>query len=425
MSPQQLDGQLPQVTDDIYSLGSTLYELLTSRAPFFTGDIPHQVRSLPPQPIEKRLAQLRINNSIPPSVGSAIMACLAKEPEKRPQSAAAIARQLGLETNTKSAPAVTAPPAFTPASPLAAGVTPPPTLTPAPEQPSHAPLPIEAAVPINSAVSTEKPVAPASGPNLGRPRRSLVAVGILTLLLTVAGGTWWQSKRPISNNPSAAPAPEFTTLFNGHDFSGWEGDPKFWSIQDGAITAIAGTSKDRRPLAVFWRGGVVDDFELRLSFRIESGNSGIYYRAKQLLANEVGGYQFEIAGDKTGVLLETGSDRMRREPSRRGSTVTASVIDGREKVTVLAPTGSSALELQNAFHRTNWNDVVIIAQGNRIVHKLNGHTMIETRDEFEERPRAGTVALEVYGREPTKVQFRDIRLKRLPPDHSPHQAKQR
>jgi hypothetical protein len=143
------------------------------------------------------------------------------------------------------------------------------------------------------------------------------------------------------------------------------------------------------------------------------------------LANEVGGYQFEIAGDKTGVLLETGSDRMRREPSRRGSTVTASVIDGREKVTVLAPTGSSALELQNAFHRTNWNDVVIIAQGNRIVHKLNGHTMIETRDEFEERPRAGTVALEVYGREPTKVQFRDIRLKRLPPDHSPHQAKQR
>src|SRR5688572_20130605 len=87
MSPQQLDGQLPQVTDDIYSLGSTLYEFLTSRAPFFTGDIAHQVRTLTPQPIEKRLAQLRITNQVPPTVGATIMACLAKEPEKRPQTA--------------------------------------------------------------------------------------------------------------------------------------------------------------------------------------------------------------------------------------------------------------------------------------------------------------------------------------------------
>ena len=432
MSPQQLDGQLPQITDDIYSLGSTLYELLTSRAPFFTGDIPHQVRSLPPQPIEKRLAQLRINNPIPPAVSAAIMACLAKEPEKRLQSATAIARQLGLETNAELVPVSTRP-AVTAAMAPAASATPPlPSTTPAPplnfppENPAGIPQRVEAAIPANPAVSAESaPVAPAPGPDLGRPRRALIAVGTLALLFTIVGGTWWQSKRPLPNTPSATPAPEFTTLFNGHDFSGWEGDPKFWSIQDGAITAIAGTSKDRRPVAVFWRGGVVDNFELRLSFRIESGNSGIYYRAKQLLANEVGGYQFEIAGDKTGVLLETGSDRMRREPSRRGSAVTASVVDGKEKLTVLAPTGSSALELQNAFRRTNWNDVVIIAQGNHLIHKLNGHTMVEKRYEFEKRPLAGTVALEVYGREPTKVQFRDIRLRKLPPDPIPDQAKPR
>src|SRR6185503_14735286 len=52
MSPQQLDGQPPHVTDDVYSVGSTIYELLTSRAPFFTGDIAHQVRTLPAQSIE-------------------------------------------------------------------------------------------------------------------------------------------------------------------------------------------------------------------------------------------------------------------------------------------------------------------------------------------------------------------------------------
>ena len=34
MSPQQVEGKHPQVTDDIYALGATLYELLTSQLPF-------------------------------------------------------------------------------------------------------------------------------------------------------------------------------------------------------------------------------------------------------------------------------------------------------------------------------------------------------------------------------------------------------
>src|SRR5262249_48354725 len=38
MSPQQLEGNRPSVADDIYALGATLYELLTSQPPFYTGD---------------------------------------------------------------------------------------------------------------------------------------------------------------------------------------------------------------------------------------------------------------------------------------------------------------------------------------------------------------------------------------------------
>ena len=37
MSPQQLAGKHPQVADDIYALGATLYELLTSKPPFTRG----------------------------------------------------------------------------------------------------------------------------------------------------------------------------------------------------------------------------------------------------------------------------------------------------------------------------------------------------------------------------------------------------
>jgi hypothetical protein len=209
------------------------------------------------------------------------------------------------------------------------------------------------------------------------------------------------------------PAPEFVSLFNG-DFSGWDGDPQLWSVKDGAITATGGISQTSRPVALFWRG-TVEDFELQLSFRIRSGNSGIYYRAKQLLGYQVGGYQFEITGHATGTLLESGPDRDRRQPSQRGSVTTAQFTNRQHKVTVIGPTASSEEDIRGAFRSGGWNDAVIIVQSNRMIHKLNGHTIVDATDHYEKRPRSGTIAFEVYGSQPTTVQFRDIRLKRLNP----------
>ncbi len=105
MSPQQMDGEVPKVTDDIYALGATLYELLTSKPPFYTGDILHQVRNLPAKPIAERLWELSLTNAIPADVASLIMACLAKDPAQRPQSARMVAQWIGL-TWGDSAPQV-------------------------------------------------------------------------------------------------------------------------------------------------------------------------------------------------------------------------------------------------------------------------------------------------------------------------------
>lgn len=96
MSPQQMDGRAPRVTDDIYALGATLYELLTSKPPFYHGEITYQVRNLPPEPADQRLAELGLSNEIPADVAAMIMACLAKEPEQRPQSARAVADWIGM-----------------------------------------------------------------------------------------------------------------------------------------------------------------------------------------------------------------------------------------------------------------------------------------------------------------------------------------
>ncbi len=90
MSPQQMRGEVPQPTDDVYALGATLYELLTSRPPFYTGDIGWQVQNERPKPLGDRLDELNLANDIPNFVSAIVLACLAKESCNRPASAAVV-----------------------------------------------------------------------------------------------------------------------------------------------------------------------------------------------------------------------------------------------------------------------------------------------------------------------------------------------
>jgi len=90
MSPQQMRGEVPRASDDLYALGSTFYELLTSRTPFYSGDIAYQVINEDSKPLADRLAELGLQNQVPDAVCAMIMACLAKDPAHRPPSAGAV-----------------------------------------------------------------------------------------------------------------------------------------------------------------------------------------------------------------------------------------------------------------------------------------------------------------------------------------------
>ena len=95
----------------------------------------------------------------------------------------------------------------------------------------------------------------------------------------------------------------FAPIFDGKSLNNWNGDPKFWSVQDGAITGQT-TAKNptRGNTFIIWEAGEIDDFELKLKFKIEGGNSGIQIRSFKLngKADEwrIGGYQSDFeAGD--------------------------------------------------------------------------------------------------------------------------------
>jgi serine/threonine protein kinase len=97
MSPQQLMGEQPAVSGDVYSLAATVYELLTSRPPFYSGDVASQVVSKIPPSMKDRRQELKIEGEAIPQIWEdTIAGCLSKEAVKRPSSAGAVAHRLGI-----------------------------------------------------------------------------------------------------------------------------------------------------------------------------------------------------------------------------------------------------------------------------------------------------------------------------------------
>ena len=97
MSPQQMLGESPKASDDIYALGATIYCLLTGRPPFHTGDIAQQAQHITPAPLEQRLKEFGLQNEIPKHVNDVVMSCLAKDVTARPSSVGAIGEWLRTE----------------------------------------------------------------------------------------------------------------------------------------------------------------------------------------------------------------------------------------------------------------------------------------------------------------------------------------
>lgn len=218
------------------------------------------------------------------------------------------------------------------------------------------------------------------------------------------------------------PEPGFISLFNGKDLTGWAGRMNHWSVQDGAITGQ--TTKDNPAKGnnfLVARDGdkplMVGDFELRLTYRFTGdwGNSGIQYRSKELENFVVHGYQadMEVGTSYSGILYEEGERGILAQRGQKVVIRDDPEKPGKPKIEVIGSLGD-AKEIQACIRTNGWNDYVVIAKGNHLQQFINGRQTVDVTDEQEGKAaKSGVLALQLHAGTPMKVQFRDIRLKRL------------
>jgi hypothetical protein len=224
-----------------------------------------------------------------------------------------------------------------------------------------------------------------------------------TLLLTASLGTVWAADK---------------NLFNGRDLTGWSGNPELWSVRDGVITGVTTAENPlKHNTFLVWSNGTLENFELRLSYRIVAGNSGIQYRSEVLSQGAfgpiVGGYQADFEAGKTysGILYE---ERGRGILAQRGQKTVIKEVDGKTKVEVVGSVGKSE-DIQAKIKDEDWNDYRIVAKGNHLQHFINDTQTVDVVDEQESKAaKSGILALQIHQGPPMTVQFKNIRLKTLP-----------
>jgi hypothetical protein len=205
------------------------------------------------------------------------------------------------------------------------------------------------------------------------------------------------------------PEPGFVRLFNGKDLAGWEGDPKVWSVHDGTIRCES--PKDGKRNWLVWRDGELADFELRLRFRFLAGNSGVQVRSKEIKKCWVQGYQVEVAQkSKMGLWHHSIAPAKHRSHLATAGQRVHIRPDGTKQLTSFA----EPEKVQAAYRENDWNDLTVLAEGARLVQIINGKVFAELVDEEEQfSSRSGVLAFQDHGHG-TVVEFKDIRLKRLP-----------
>jgi hypothetical protein len=185
---------------------------------------------------------------------------------------------------------------------------------------------------------------------------------------------------------------ETIQLFNGKDLDGWEGHEKYWSARDGVIV---GKNTDKVPVSTYLlTKRKFSDFRLLATVKLVRSemHSGIAMWGR--VAPEKGD-PFTYAG------------HLVMFPSGWGFYD----LYGRMGL----PVDGAAAKKVGKQH--DWNNLEILAQGNRIRLVANGVLVADWRDPEPDRIHEGPIGLQLHSNsEPQEVQFKDLTLTTFPED---------
>ncbi|HEY2840429.1 MAG TPA: DUF1080 domain-containing protein [Pirellulales bacterium] len=226
------------------------------------------------------------------------------------------------------------------------------------------------------------------------PRLPALWLFLLTLAITVASVA---PLRAADDAPRIVPPREGKSetiqLFNGKDLKGWIGHENLWSVQDGVIV---GKNKDEVPVSTYLLTERKDFTDFRLTATVKLVQSEMHSGIAMW------GRNAPERGDKY-----TFAGHLVMFPSGWGFYD----LFGRNGLKV-DPEPAKKVGKQH-----DWNDLEILAQGNRIRLVVNGTQVADYRDPEPTAMYEGPIGLQLHSNKvPQEIHFKNLVLTTFPED---------
>lgn len=221
----------------------------------------------------------------------------------------------------------------------------------------------------------------------------------------------------------------YVALFDGATLKGWDGNPKFWRVEDGAIVGESTPSNPSGNSYIVYRNLEAKDFTLKFEIKIQGdGGSGIQYRSKTgipwlapispAVTANVGpvNLNWMMTGPQADFWpsrIYTGQFYSENTPMRilawRGQ-----VVEGfGEKSKKLMGTIGDRTALGSVVRINEWNQYTVIARGGTFLHIVNGQLMAAMIDDdpSSSNNQPGLFGIEIEAT--TKVFVRNMWVKQV------------
>jgi Domain of Unknown Function (DUF1080) len=178
--------------------------------------------------------------------------------------------------------------------------------------------------------------------------------------------------------PPTAGENGWVSMFDGKTLTGWQASekPENWKVEDGAIVGRGPRSH------LFWTMEQCENCEFRATVKInKGGNSGMYFRAQQIIPDWPKGYEAQVNVSHT-------------DPVKTGSLYNIVKI------------------LDKLVQEDTWYTEHIIANGNHIIILVNDKLVV---DHIEDKNMYSKGYLAVQQHDPgSVVMYKDVLFRRLP-----------